>query len=62
MTAEKGMAICVGIFFATAVLMVAADVVLDWWRQGGRAVESAERQAREVELDAWLDETLRGGS
>jgi len=25
-------------------------------------VESAEQRAREVELDAWIDETLRSGS
>ncbi|HEY8663135.1 MAG TPA: hypothetical protein VIL68_05915 [Propionibacteriaceae bacterium] len=55
MTAGLGLAICVGVFFATMAAMVVVDVVLHWWRQGGHTVDAAQDAAADAELREMIE-------
>lgn len=68
MSAAWGFAFVVGIFFATMFAILAVEVLLASLIGRGialaddRDADTVALRAREVELNAWLEETLRSGS
>ena len=57
MSAPWGFALLVGVFFGVMAVMVAGAMVYAWWFGD----VDPGLTPREVELDAWIEETLRSG-